>query len=83
MGQVLELKPAREEIARMKLILAELTLDKSMPPDTLAKSLEVLTVSAAGRVPVKGLRPLREAFAFEITANRNLMGTETGRKSKV
>lgn len=39
MGQVRDLKAAREEIARMRLIVPDLTLDNPKLPDMLARKL--------------------------------------------
>ena len=59
--QVRELKQVREENVRLKRIVADLTLDKTMLQDVLSKSSEALAVPTGGGVPVQGLSGQRAA----------------------
>jgi putative transposase len=49
--QVRQLKQLQEENTRLKQVVADLTLDKAMLQDVLAKNSRALAAPAGGRVP--------------------------------
>ena len=51
--QVRQLKHLQEENARLKRLVADLTLDKTMLQDVLAKKFEALAAASDGRIPVR------------------------------
>ena len=52
--QVRQLKQLQEENQRLKRLVAELTLDKTMLQDVLAKTSEAFATPPGGRVPPRG-----------------------------
>ena len=59
--QVRQLKQLQEENQRLKRLVAELTLDKTMLQDVLAKNSEAFATPPGGRVPARGLQDKRAA----------------------
>ena len=56
-----QLKQWQEENARRKRWVADLTLDKTMLQDVLAKNSEAFATPPGGRVPARGLQDKRAA----------------------
>ena len=59
--QVRQLKQLQEENQRLKRLVADLTLDKMMLQDVLAKNSEASATPSGGPVPARGLRGERTA----------------------
>ena len=59
--QVRQLKQLQEENTRLKQVVADLTLDKVMLQDVLAKNSKALAVSAGGGVPARAVPGERAA----------------------
>ena len=59
--QVRQLKQLQEENTRLKQVVADLTLDKAMLQDVLAKNSSAFAASAGGRIPARQLPGEREA----------------------
>ncbi len=59
--QVRQLKQLQEENARLKQLVADLTLDKAMLQDVLSKKSRALAAPTGGRVPARRLPGEREA----------------------
>ena len=71
--QVRQLKQLQEENQRLKRLVAELTLDKTMLQDVLAKNSEAFATPPGGRVPARGLRRERAALLHrDPAASRNV-----------
>ncbi len=59
--QVRQLKQLQEENQRLKRLVADLTLDKTMLQDVLAKNSEASATPPGGSVPARGLQDKRAA----------------------
>ena len=59
--QLRQLKQLQEENQRLKRLVAELTLDKTMLQDVLAKNSEASATPPGGSVPARGLQDKRAA----------------------
>ena len=64
--QVRQLKQLQEENQRLKRLVADLTLDKTMLQDVLAKNSEASATPPGRSVPVRGLRGERAARLWGI-----------------
>lgn len=71
--QVRQLKQMGEEYARLKRIVADLTLDKTMLQDVLRKNSKTLAESSGGGVPERELSDQRaEGLSGDTTTSRDV-----------
>jgi putative transposase len=67
--EVRELRQIREENARLKRLVADLTLDKQIPQDVLRRKAEASSSTGAGAVDS---RPLPSESPTRVCAGRHL-----------